>query len=292
MTATAHAVLSREIAGAVDIPVSIKLRRGVPNGSRSLGPRLVPAGRVVAARSTRARRSRCTPNRRPTRSRPSSSLARGRAGRRLGRRHVPLAERGGARDDRREAVMVGRGARRATRAPCARSSTATPPSRSREEVAAELVLLVRRTARELGERRASGFLKKFYGSYWARTLSEGVQAGAPRLDSPRRSSVSARRAPAPSSSWSSWRAIPVRRAGDARAAGVDLRWRPSWTATSRGASRSRSADACRAREVVRIGDLTATLNTEDATRTSTTRFRTKARTSPTREARELIAWYR
>src|SRR5439155_16381881 len=39
---------------------------------------------------------------------------------------------------------------------------------SREEVAAELVLFVRETARELGERRASGFLKKFYGWYLRR----------------------------------------------------------------------------------------------------------------------------
>jgi tRNA-dihydrouridine synthase len=38
-----------------------------------------------------------------------------------------------------------------------------PPTR--EEVAAELVLFVRETVRELGERRASGFLKKFYGWY-------------------------------------------------------------------------------------------------------------------------------
>jgi tRNA-dihydrouridine synthase len=36
---------------------------------------------------------------------------------------------------------------------------------TREEVAAELVLFVRETVRELGERRASGFLKKFYGWY-------------------------------------------------------------------------------------------------------------------------------
>jgi tRNA-dihydrouridine synthase B len=39
---------------------------------------------------------------------------------------------------------------------------------SREEVAAELVLFVRETVRELGERRASGFLKKFYGWYLGR----------------------------------------------------------------------------------------------------------------------------
>jgi tRNA-dihydrouridine synthase len=36
---------------------------------------------------------------------------------------------------------------------------------TREEVAAELVLFIREAVRELGERRASGFLKKFYGWY-------------------------------------------------------------------------------------------------------------------------------
>ena len=36
---------------------------------------------------------------------------------------------------------------------------------SREEVVAELVLFVRETVRELGEHRATGFLKKFYGWY-------------------------------------------------------------------------------------------------------------------------------
>ena len=37
-----------------------------------------------------------------------------------------------------------------------------------EEVAAELILFIRETVRELGERRASGFLKKFYGWYLGR----------------------------------------------------------------------------------------------------------------------------
>ena len=36
---------------------------------------------------------------------------------------------------------------------------------SREEVAAELIHFVDETVRELGERRAHGFLKKFYGWY-------------------------------------------------------------------------------------------------------------------------------
>jgi tRNA-dihydrouridine synthase B len=39
---------------------------------------------------------------------------------------------------------------------------------TREEVAAELIVFVRETVRELGERRASGFLKKFYGWYLGR----------------------------------------------------------------------------------------------------------------------------
>jgi len=38
-----------------------------------------------------------------------------------------------------------------------------PPTR--EEVAAELILFIRETVRELGEHRAAGFLKKFYGWY-------------------------------------------------------------------------------------------------------------------------------
>ncbi|MDQ3994590.1 MAG: hypothetical protein M3265_07335, partial [Actinomycetota bacterium] len=36
------------------------------------------------------------------------------------------------------------------------------------EVVAELVLFIRETARELGEHRATGFLKKFYGWYLGR----------------------------------------------------------------------------------------------------------------------------
>src|SRR5258708_9934341 len=39
---------------------------------------------------------------------------------------------------------------------------------SREEVVAELILFISETVRELGEHRASGFLKKFYGWYLGR----------------------------------------------------------------------------------------------------------------------------
>jgi tRNA-dihydrouridine synthase B len=63
-----------------------------------------------------------------------------------------------------EAVMVGR---RAQGNPWALreivDGTAGEPTR--DEVAAELVLFIREAVRELGVRRASGFLKKFYGWY-------------------------------------------------------------------------------------------------------------------------------
>ena len=39
---------------------------------------------------------------------------------------------------------------------------------TREEVVAELLLFIRETVRELGEQRATGFLKKFYGWYLGR----------------------------------------------------------------------------------------------------------------------------
>ena len=39
---------------------------------------------------------------------------------------------------------------------------------TREEVVAELLLFIRETVRELGEQRAFGFLKKFYGWYLGR----------------------------------------------------------------------------------------------------------------------------
>src|SRR5207245_6331974 len=65
------------------------------------------------------------------------------------------------------AVMVGRGAQGNPWAvrEIVFGNTSQP---SREEVAAELILFVRETARELGERRASSFLKKFYGWYLGR----------------------------------------------------------------------------------------------------------------------------
>jgi tRNA-dihydrouridine synthase B len=65
------------------------------------------------------------------------------------------------------AVMVGRAAQGN---PWALSAIVAEdaPEPTREEVAAELILFIRETVRELGEKRAASFLKKFYGWYLGR----------------------------------------------------------------------------------------------------------------------------
>ena len=64
------------------------------------------------------------------------------------------------------AVMIGRGAQGNPWA--LREIMGDDSEPSREEIVAELVLFIRETARELGEQRATSFLKKFYGWYLGR----------------------------------------------------------------------------------------------------------------------------
>jgi tRNA-dihydrouridine synthase B len=65
-----------------------------------------------------------------------------------------------------QAVMIGRAAQGNPWVIREIRGMAAEPSR--EEVVAELLLFMRETVRELGERRASGFLKKFYAWYLGR----------------------------------------------------------------------------------------------------------------------------
>ena len=154
------------IADAVDIPVTVKVRRGVANGSRAvleLGPRLVEAGAASITLHPRSAQQMYTGTADHSLTAELVSLV-----------DVPVVASGDVTSRARaqavlattgaEAVMVGRGAQGnpwALREIV--DGDATEPTR--EEVAAELVLFVRETVRELGERRASGFLKKFYGWY-------------------------------------------------------------------------------------------------------------------------------
>ncbi|TMK93897.1 MAG: hypothetical protein E6G42_05755, partial [Actinobacteria bacterium] len=157
------------VAQAVEIPVSVKMRRGLEDGSRAcleVGPRLVEAGAASLTLHPRSARQMYTGE-------ADHSLT----AELVERVDVPVVASGDVTSRARaqavlattgaSAVMVGRGAQGnpwALREMLGEDG-AEP---SREEVVAELVLFVRETVRELGERRASSFLKKFYGWYLGR----------------------------------------------------------------------------------------------------------------------------
>jgi tRNA-dihydrouridine synthase B len=157
------------VAEAVDVPVSVKMRRGLEDGSRAcldVGPQLVDAGASSLTLHPRSARQMYTGTADHALTAELVELvdvpviASGDITSRARAQSV-LATTGAA------AVMVGRGAQGnpwVLRAIV--DGDGSEPSR--EEVAAELILFVRETVRELGERRAAGFLKKFYGWYLGR----------------------------------------------------------------------------------------------------------------------------
>src|SRR5438876_446409 len=157
------------VAEAVVVPVSVKMRRGLRDGSRDcleVGPRLVDAGAASLTLHPRSARQMYTGT-------ADHSLT----AEFVDRVDVPVIACGDITSRARaqavlattgaEAVMVGRGAQGNpwVLREIVDGAEAEP---TREEVAAELILFVRETARELGERRASSFLKKFYGWYLGR----------------------------------------------------------------------------------------------------------------------------
>jgi len=154
------------IAEAVDIPVTVKLRRGMRDGSRDcleVGPRLVEAGASALTLHPRSAKQMYTGTADHALTAELVSLV-----------DVPVIASGdivsrSVAEDVLErtgaaAVMVGRAAQGN---PWALEEIVDGEGRrpSREEVVAELVVFLREAVRELGERRASGFLKKFYGWY-------------------------------------------------------------------------------------------------------------------------------
>jgi tRNA-dihydrouridine synthase B len=157
------------VARAVSIPVSVKMRRGLRNGSRTcleLGPRLVDAGAASLTLHPRSAEQMYTGEADHTltaelaRRVPVPVIASGDVTSRV--RALTVLEDAGC-----AAVMVGRAAQGNpwVLSEILGDRTAEP---SRDEVAAELILFVREAVRELGERRAAGFLKKFYGWYLRR----------------------------------------------------------------------------------------------------------------------------
>jgi tRNA-dihydrouridine synthase B len=158
--------ITESVAAAVAVPVTVKMRRGVENGSRAclaLGPRLVEAGAASLTLHPRSAQQMYTGSADHSLTAELVDLV-----------DVPVIASGDITSRARaatvvastgaSAVMVGRGAqgnpwllRQIV------YGDEAPPSR--EEIAAELIVFIRETARELGERRATGFLKKFYGWY-------------------------------------------------------------------------------------------------------------------------------
>jgi tRNA-dihydrouridine synthase B len=154
------------VASAVSVPVTVKLRRGLENGSRaclSIGPRLVEAGAASLTLHPRSAKQMYTGTADHSLTAELVSLvsvpvvASGDIVSRA-RAQTVLASTGAA------AVMVGRAAQGNPWA-LQEILEGDGDDPSREEVVAELLLFMRETVRELGEHRATGFLKKFYGWY-------------------------------------------------------------------------------------------------------------------------------
>ena len=193
------------VAAAVDLPVSVKLRRGVANGSRAcleLGPRLVEAGASSLTLHPRSAEQMYTGTADHSLTAELVSLvdvpvvASGDIVSRAKAQAV-LATTGAA------AVMVGRGAQGNPWA-LREIVDGDDGEPTREEVAAELVLFIRETVRELGEQRASGFLKK---STAGTSATEGSRSPSSRScfssSCPRRSNDGCSRRRPARSSWSS-----------------------------------------------------------------------------------------
>jgi nifR3 family TIM-barrel protein len=154
------------VANAVSVPLSVKMRRGVEDGSRAcldLGPRLVEAGAATLTLHPRSAKQMYTGYADHTLTAELVELV-----------DVPVIASGDVTSHSKaqavlaatgaSAVMVGRGAQGNPWAirEIVFGETEQP---SREEVAAELIHFIHETVRELGERRGSSFLKKFYGWY-------------------------------------------------------------------------------------------------------------------------------
>jgi nifR3 family TIM-barrel protein len=157
------------VASAVSVPVTVKMRRGLEDGSRAcldVGPRLVEAGAAGLTLHPRSARQMYTGWADHALTAELVDLV-----------GVPVVASGDVTSRARAqavlgtsgaaAVMVGRAAQGNPWA-LREIIDGEEGEPAREEVVAELLLFIRETVRELGEQRATGFLKKFYGWYLGR----------------------------------------------------------------------------------------------------------------------------
>jgi tRNA-dihydrouridine synthase B len=154
------------VVDAVSVPVSVKMRRGLEDDSRTclgVGPRLVAAGAAALTLHPRSARQMYTGE-------ADHSLT----AELVQRVDVPVIASGDITShEKAEAVLASTGCaavmvgRAAQGNPWALSEIVDGANGdpAREEVAGELLFFIGETVRELGEPRATGFLKKFYGWY-------------------------------------------------------------------------------------------------------------------------------
>jgi nifR3 family TIM-barrel protein len=157
------------VAAAVDVPVTVKMRRGLADGSRSaleVAPKLVEAGAASLTLHPRSAKQMYTGTADHSLTAELVELV-----------DVPVVASGDVVSRERAqqlldgtgcaAVMVGRAAQGNPWA-VGEIAGALAGEPTPEQVVAELVLFMRATVDELGEQRATGFLKKFYGWYLGR----------------------------------------------------------------------------------------------------------------------------
>jgi len=163
------AAIVEAVAEAVDVPVCVKMRRGVENGSRTaleVGPRLVEAGAASLTLHPRSAQQMYTGTADHALTAELVELV-----------DVPVVASGDITSRERAAsvleetgcaaVMVGRAAQGNPWA-VGEIAGVVDGVPTREDVVAELLLFMRDTVAEMGEQRATGFLKKFYGWYLGR----------------------------------------------------------------------------------------------------------------------------
>ena len=158
--------LVASVVDAVEVPVTVKMRRGIRNGSTSvleLGPRLEAVGAAALTLHPRSAQQMYTGVADHS---VTAALVR--------RVSVPVMASGDIVDRESAAqvleqtgaaaVMIGRGAQGrpwALREMCDPGAPEPEPA----EVVSELVRFMREVVREMGEHRSVGFLRKFYGWY-------------------------------------------------------------------------------------------------------------------------------
>ena len=157
-----------EMAAAVSVPVTVKLRSGIEPGARTcieLGPRLVAAGAQALVLHPRSQRQMYGGSADHSLTVELASLVK-----------VPVVASGDIRSGEQARALIAGGAaavmigRAAQGNPWLLSEILSGEEKepAPDEVAAELIHFMREVERELGERRAQSFLKKFYGWYLRR----------------------------------------------------------------------------------------------------------------------------